>query len=294
MPELPEIEHLRRTLEQVLPGTMVRGVTLLRPDIVRCSDSRSRRPRPRVSRRDLLIGQQIHRLVRHGKELAIVSRAGPVICVHLGMSGQLWHCPPGKRLRRTDHVHCLWQLTAPRTGRAHGRLVFRDPRRFGGLWCFTSLQELFAMRWKQLGPDALQIGTARLRQSLAGTSRSIKAALLDQRILAGIGNIYADEILFAAGIHPQSAASRLPADRYRRLALTIRHLLATAIAHGGSTVRDYIDGHGSAGSYAQCHRVYGRAAMPCTTCGQRLCALIVAQRTTVFCSVCQALFRRES
>ena len=290
MPELPEIAHLGRTLGPVLPGAVVRGVTLLRPDIVRCSASRSRRPQQRVSPRNLLLGQRIQRLVRHGKELAIVSRDGPAICVHLGMSGQLWHCPSGRRLRRRDHVHCVWHLGDPRPGQGRGRLVFRDPRRFGGLWCFSSLQELVVTRWSQLGPDALRIGTVTLRESLAGTSRSIKAALLDQRIVAGIGNIYADEILFAAGIHPQSAASALPADRYRRLAGTIRRVLATAIVHGGSTVRDYVDGRGSAGSYALRHRVYGRAGQLCASCGQPLCDITVAQRTTVFCPACQALF----
>lgn len=292
MPELPEIEHLARTLETALPGALVRNVSLLRPDIVRCTDRRSRRPQRRVSRDDLLLGRRIQGLLRHGKELAIVSREGPAICVHLGMSGQLWHCPAGTRLRRRDHVHCVWHLRAPRTGRPHGRLVFRDPRRFGGLWCFASIQELLATRWSQLGPDALHIRTGTLRQALSTTSRSIKAALLDQRLIAGIGNIYADEILFAAGIHPQSTASELPAARYRLLAGTIRGLLATAVAHGGSTVRDYVDGHGSAGSYASRHLVYGRATQPCTSCGQLLSGTTIAQRTTVFCAGCQALFRK--
>jgi len=292
LPELPEIEHLGRTLDSVLPGTVIRNVSLLRPDIVRCTDSRSRRPQRCVSLCDLLLGQRIQGLLRHGKELAIISRDGPTICVHLGMSGQLWHCPRGKQLRRRDHVHCVWHLASPRTGRGQGRLVFRDPRRFGGLWCFASIQELVATRWSQLGPDALQIDTPTLRQVLARTSRSIKTALLDQRVIAGIGNIYADEILFAAGIHPQSVANELPADRYRRLAGTIQRLLGTAIAHGGSTIRDYVDGSGSAGSYATHHRVYGRATQLCVSCGQLLHAIIVAQRTTVFCPGCQALFRK--
>ncbi len=285
MPELPEIAHLSRSLEPVLPGSVVHRVLLTRPDIVRSRESRTRRPEPRVRRSSLLQGERIDRLHRHGKELAIVSRGGAAVCVHLGMSGQLWHCPPGERLRRRDHVHCVWHLGD------RGRLVFRDPRRFGGLWCYSSLDELAAVRWSRLGPDALGIDTKTLRRTLARTRRSIKAALLDQTVVAGIGNIYADEILFAAGIHPQSTASELPADRYRRLARTIRRLLATAIAHGGSTIRDYVDGRGSAGSYALQHRVYGRARRPCTNCGQPLCRITVAQRTTVFCASCQALFR---
>ena len=284
MPELPEIDHLLRSLEPALLGSVVRRVSLTRPDIVRCSLSRTRRPEPRVRRSSLLMGEQIERLHRHGKELAIVSRGGASVCVHLGMSGQLWHCPPGERLRRRDHVHCVWHLGN------RGRLVFRDPRRFGGLWCYASLDDLIEVRWSRLGPDALRIETRVLRQLLAGSRRSIKATLLDQRVVAGIGNIYADEILFAAGIHPQSVASQLPPDHCRRLASEIRRILAEAVGLGGSTIRDYVDGRGAVGLYAQRHRVYGRAGEPCTVCGQPLGGLIEAQRATVLCDGCQELF----
>ena len=190
MPELPEIDHLRRTLEPALLGSVVRRVSLTRPDIVRCSLSRTRRPEARVRPSSLLMGQQIERLHRHGKELAIVSRGGASVCVHLGMSGQLWHCPPGERLRRRDHVHCVWHLDNGAGSR--GRLVFRDPRRFGGLWCYASLADLTEVRWSRLGPDALRIDTRSLRKLLARVRRSIKATLLDQGVVAGIGNIYAD------------------------------------------------------------------------------------------------------
>ena len=284
MPELPEIDHLRQSLEPVLLGSIVRRVRLTRPDIVRCSLSRTRRPELHVRRRSLLMGECIERLERHGKELAIVSRGGASVCVHLGMSGQLWHCPPGERLHRHDHVHCVWHLGE------RGRLVFRDPRRFGGLWCYPSLDDLIAVRWSRLGPDALRIDTRTLRQLLARTRRSIKATLLDQGVVAGIGNIYADEILFAAGIHPQSVASLLPPDRYRRLAKEIRRVLAAAVRWGGSTIRDYVDGHGTVGSYALRHRVYGRAGQPCTVCGQLLRGITEAQRVTVLCPGCQKLF----
>ncbi len=293
VPELPEIAHLNRCLEPVLSGAVVREVTLLRPDIVGRNGSRSRRSQQRVSRRSLLMGERIEGLARHGKQLAIVSCRGPSVCVHLGMSGQLWHCPAGKRLRRHDHVHCVWHLDGVRLRgrrRGRGRLVFRDPRRFGGLWCFSSLDELTADRWSHLGPDALSIDARTLRRSLARTQRSIKAALLDQHLVAGIGNIYADEILFAAGLHPQSVAARLPADRCRRLAHVIRHVLALATTQGGSTIRDYVDGQGRPGSFSLRHQVYGRATKPCTGCGKPLRGAREAQRATVFCPLCQDLF----
>jgi len=288
LPELPEIDHLRRSLEPVLLGSVVRRVSLTRPDIVRSTISRTRRPELRVRRSSLLMGKRIERLERHGKELAIVSRGGASVCVHLGMSGQLWHCRPGERLRRGDHVHCVWHLV--NEGSKWGRLVFRDPRRFGGLWCYPSLNDLIAVRWSRLGPDALRIDTRTLRQLLARIRRSIKATLLDQGVVAGIGNIYADEILFAAGIHPQSVASLLPPDRCRRLANEIRRVLAAAIRWGGSTIRDYVDANGVAGSYTLRQRVYGRAGQPCTVCGQLLRGITEAQRVTVLCPGCQDLF----
>jgi formamidopyrimidine-DNA glycosylase len=203
-----------------------------------------------------------------------------LICVHLGMSGQLWFCPAGTRPARPDHIHCEWRLPG-------GRLVFRDPRRFGGLWTYTSVEELTEQRWSRLGPDALTLDARTLRRRLGRTHRAIKGVLLDQSIVAGIGNIYADEILFAARLHP---ASRVPADRCRLLARSIRQVLSQAIAAGGSTIRDYMDGRGQPGSYVRQHKVYGRAGQPCRRCDTPLETRSLGQRTTVFCPGCQDLF----
>ena len=287
MPELPEIAHLLRSLEPVLPGAVVRRVQLLRRDIVRAPESRSRLAVASVSPASLLAGQQIRSLDRHGKELAIVAQDGRTVCVHLGMSGQLVYCPPYRRLPRADHVHCVWQLES---GGTRGRLVFRDPRRFGGLWTYPSLEALRAARWSKLGPDALSIDTRTLRARLSVTRRVIKTALLDQRLVAGIGNIYADEILFAARIHPRSVSSAIPPAECRRLARSIRTVLRQAIESGGSTIRDYVDGRGESGGYVRHHRVYGRRGQACVWCGDSLRAITVSQRTTVFCRSCQGLF----
>ena len=276
MPELPEVDHLRRSLEPVLAGAVVGRVQLRRADIVRTA------PPARLAARSLLQGLRIAGLSRHGKELAIVTEDGRSICVHLGMSGQLWFCPHGRRLARHDHVHCVWRLETPR-----GRLVFRDPRRFGGLWTYESFADLQSARWDRLGPDALTVDARTLRRRLARTRRVIKVSLLDQRVIAGIGNIYADEILFAARLHP---ASRVPADRCRLLARSIRQVLSQAIAAGGSTIRDYMDGRGQPGSYARQHKVYGRAGQPCRRCDTPLETRSLGQRTTVFCPGCQDLF----
>ncbi len=287
MPELPEIAHLRRSLEPVLPGAVVRRVQLLRPDIVRASESRTRRPSSRVSSACLLAGRRIRALARHGKELAIVADDGWTVCVHLGMSGQLVYCPQRGRLARTDHVHCVWRLES---GMQRGRLVFRDPRRFGGIWTYPSRETLQAARWSALGPDALSIDARTLRRRLDATGRVIKAALLDQRVVAGIGNIYADEILFEARIHPLSVSRAIPGPECRRLASAARTVLRRAIEGGGSTIRDYVDGRGESGSFARRHRVYDRKGQSCLRCGGRLEARTIGQRTTVFCGCCQGLF----
>ncbi len=308
MPELPEIEHLKRSLEPVLIGARVVKVDLQRQDVVRCaipkttvrsSLSASARPLPRSRMADqLLAGSVICRLLRHGKNLAIVADTGQALCVHLGMSGQLRFIPAGKQLPDTKHVHCIWHLEyaqrlnsrskssddAPRTT---AQLIFRDPRRFGGLWPFPDIDALMHTRWRHLGPDALTIDAKVLTNQLQATRRCIKVALLDQSVLAGVGNIYADEALFRAGIHPLARCDSLGRRELQRLAKAIRDVLAAAVAAGGSTIRDYIDANGRGGQFVRSHHVYGRAGQPCLRCKTILLPLVVAQRSTVFCPKCQ-------
>lgn len=289
MPELPEIANLKRSLEPLLVGAVVGRVALNRPQIVRNIDQSS--GPTRISSRRLLAGQTIRRLDRHGKELAIITRDGPSLCVHLGMSGQLFYWAWRRRLSRLDHVHCTWQITSP-AGR--GRLVFRDPRRFGGLWVFGSLSELRHSRWSRLGPDALSVDPSTLAERLKQTRRAIKAVLLDQRVIAGIGNIYADEILFAARIHPLSTAAGLGPAQRRALGSAIPRVLTQALRAGGSTIRDYRDATGQPGRFASRHRVYGRAGLPCHCCSRPLESIRIAQRSTVFCGSCQRRRRSDS
>ncbi len=282
MPELPEIAHLKGSLEPLLLGATVRRVRLFRRDVVRTAAV------------NLLSGRTIRGLVRHGKELALVSDTGRTVLVHLGMSGQLSFCPTRRRLPRPDHVHCVWTIESqggPDGHSVRGRLFFRDPRRFGGLWCFDSLETLESERWSRLGPDALAIKAAILSERLRRTTRAVKTALLDQRVVAGIGNIYADEILFRAAVDPRSSAHRVPAAKHRDIARAARAILASAISAGGSSIRDYRDGNGRAGRFVQRHKVYGRAGHACVRCRTTLRLLRLAQRSTVFCPSCQELFR---
>lgn len=274
MPELPEVEHLRRGLIEPLVGRRVVGVTLHRRDVLRCADVSKRH------RSALLNGETVVALARHGKQLVIQGRER-VLLVHLGMTGSLAHRRRGERLARADHVHATWRLDDG------SRLVFRDPRRFGGLWGYASMEAVEAERWSSLGPDALTIRAPALRAALHRTSRPVKAALLDQGVLAGVGNIYADESLFATGIHPLRQADVVESDEATRLAGAIRRVLRRAIEGGGSTIRDYQDAGGQPGSYQRTHAVYGRAGQPCPRCCTPLVGTRVAQRQTVFCPQCQ-------
>ena len=281
MPELPEVEHLRRSLEPVMVGHTITGFAIHRSDVVR--DERSERSTPGSMRR-ALIGSTVTSLIRRGKQLAIVTDRGAVLCVHLGMSGQLLFIPHLQRMVRSDHVHCTWHLE---NGKPGGRIAFRDPRRFGGVWLFESLEAMIERRWIGLGPDALDVTSAALRRSLGSSRRAIKAALLDQAAIAGVGNIYADETLYRARIHPLTEARSLAGNQWANLAAAIRQVMRDAVRSGGSTVRDYQDGLGRKGEYSNQHQVYGRAGERCYRCRTMLSHVRIAQRSSVFCPNCQ-------
>jgi formamidopyrimidine-DNA glycosylase len=320
MPELPEVETIRRTLEARIVGARVQRVHVCRADVITRLDQIDDRTRnglrgdSLIDARALLQGDTIIALRRYGKQLAIIGDSGRVICVHLGMSGQVRVLGPrlsplaraGKGghgqapLIPANHVHVVWELTrvgrSDRSRTVNGRafvesaqsvMYFRDPRRFGGIWTAPDSETMERERWSALGPDALTITPGKLRERLATTTRAIKAALLDQSILAGVGNIYADEALFRAGIHPLRRSDRLDTRETARLADSIRRVLRAAIARKGSTLRDYVNANGEAGRYAQRHMVYGRAKKPCMRCGRPLRGALVAQRTTVHCATCQ-------
>jgi formamidopyrimidine-DNA glycosylase len=271
MPELPEVESTRRSLRPRI-GARVSRVDLRRAQIV---------DGPRTPEA-LLAGSTILGLHRHGKQLAIEGERA-VVLVHLGMTGQLViaSTPP----QPDRHIHAVWSLVGVRETPV-ASLWFRDPRRFGGLWTFASMSVL-RQRWARLGPDALGVPDDALPDALAGSRRAIKAVLLDQAVLAGVGNIYADEALFRAGIRPTKPAARLTLAQSNCLTESLRQILAESIESGGSTLRDYRDAAGQAGSFQSRHRVYGRGGEPCLVCGTRLTRTTIAQRTTVYCRRCQ-------
>src|SRR5262245_28472068 len=244
LPELPEIEHLKRTLQPALIGAAVVRTNLHRRDIVHPFGGFS----GRIAGASLLAGTRMNAMERRGKNLALIGESGAVVCVHLGMSGQLRFVPHGQKAPNRDHIHSTWHLE---NRHSRGRLLFRDPRRFGGLWTFPSLEALRAHRWGALGPDALHVTADGLLVELKASRRPIKAALLDQSVLSGVGNIYADEALFDAGIHPLSASGAIPRRGLDQLAGAIRQVLRAAVKSGGSTIRSYQDGNGQSGRFAR-------------------------------------------
>jgi formamidopyrimidine-DNA glycosylase len=302
MPELPEVETVRRTLAQAVVGCIITSVKVRRRSVIDGPATPAA----------LLVGRRIVAVDRHGKELLIRSeirgqsstkktgagaKAGtagqsgagdPCLIVHLGMTGSLYFEPGAaadvttiKRSVPKKHVHVLWTMDNG------GQIAFYDPRRFGGIWPFSSPDEVQVLRWQRLGPDAQKITAGQLHQRLSQTDRAIKAALLDQTVLAGLGNIYVDELLFACRIHPGTMASSLGKPQVEMMIRQVRSLLRRAIRACGSTVRNYRDANGHSGKFQLQHQVYDRGGDSCRVCGRELGILKIGGRTTVFCRNCQ-------
>jgi formamidopyrimidine-DNA glycosylase len=272
MPELPEVETIRHGIAARI-GIRIASVEVRRADIIAGLPESTTE-----SHHALLAGNTIRSLLRRGKQLAIESASGRIVLVQLGMSGQLCTQTAGAPL--SSHTHVVWTFEDGK------RMTFRDPRRFGGITLLESREALEA-HWSSLGPDALEIGHEALAQTCRHTRRTVKAVLLDQRVLAGVGNIYADESLFLAGVRPRRSAHKLTHAELERLAAAIRSVLDEAVKARGSTLRDYVNAEGEPGQAQANHRVYGRAGEPCLKCGTTLRKVLVAQRTTVFCPGCQ-------
>lgn len=274
MPELPEVETTRRGLAPHVEGRRIAGVTLRRPDL--------RWPIP-PEITGLLPGQRIDAVRRRAKYLLLDTAAGSAL-LHLGMSGSLRVLPGDTPLRAHDHVDI--ELDDGR-GRPRRVLRFNDPRRFGCLLWQPPGQthELLA----DLGPEPLSdaFDGDHLFAMSRGRSAPVKTFLMDQRVVVGVGNIYAAEALFAAGISPLRAAGKVSRERYARLAEEIRTILRYAIERGGTTLRDFISPDGEPGYFELELSAYGRGGEPCPRCGRPLKQASIGQRTTVWCGHCQ-------
>jgi len=278
MPELPEVETTRRGLAPHLEGRRIAAVTLRRPDL--------RWPIPREVAR-LLPGQRIQAVRRRAKYLLLDTEAGSAL-LHLGMSGSLRVLPARTPVAAHDHVD--FALEAARGGARV--LRFNDPRRFGCLlWQAPgTTHELL----RDLGPEPLpdDAGNTRfdgdyLFARSRGRKAPVKAFLMDQSIVVGVGNIYAAEALFAASISPLRPAGKVSLERYRALAGAVQAILAAAIARGGTTLRDFISPDGAPGYFEQELNAYGRGGEPCPRCGRPLKSATIGQRATAWCGSCQ-------
>ena len=270
MPELPEVETTRRGLEPLLVGQRIRAA------VVR--DRRLRRPVPRRLPQ-LVAGAIIRGLTRRGKYLLVDCGTGTLI-VHLGMSGRLWVVRDGAPPAPHDHFDLVLE---------NGTVVrLRDPRRFG-LVLWQAGDPLAHALLANIGPEPLAagFGGATLHAATRGRSAAIKHVLMDGRVVAGVGNIYANEALFHAGINPRTAAGRLTRARCTLLAEKIRETLELAIRAGGSSLRDYVRSDGMAGNFQSQFMVYDRAGGPCQRCGARIREIRQGQRSTFYCPRCQ-------
>ncbi len=269
MPELPEVETVLRGL-----APHIKGHTLLAA-VVR--EHRLRWPVP-ADLETRIAGQRIHELQRRGKYLLIRLGEGSLIC-HLGMSGSLRLLPADTPLRKHDHIDLLLE-----NGQA---LRYHDPRRFGTLLWTPDPGQHPLLAGLGVEPLSDAFDGARLHACCRGRASAIKQVIMDAHLLVGVGNIYANEALFHAGIDPRLAAGKLSRPRCERLAAAIKDTLENAIAAGGSTLRDFVDSHGSHGWFQQTYRVYGRTGQPCAHCGASIRTLRQASRASYFCPVCQ-------
>ena len=267
MPELPEVQTVVSTLRPKVLGRVIRGVALARRDIVTPSNV------------DLVIqltGRTIRDVARRGKRIVFTLDDGNRFYVHLGMTGQLTATAPAAAAG--PHTHLELDVGPALV------LRFRDPRRFGGVW-WLGAQD--GAQDAGMGPEPLALRPAQLAKRLGRTTRAVKNALMDQRVVAGLGNIYVDESLFAAGIHPLARADALTADQVARLNRAIKATLRRALRHRGSTLRDYRDADGESGAFQKLHRVYDREGEPCRVCRKPIERIVLGGRSTHFCPKCQ-------
>lgn len=270
MPELPEVETVVRCLRSELLGSKIAAV--------RTSSKRLRTPLPRRSFHRL-IGQAFTSVNRRGKWI-ILALESDCLLVHLGMTGRLQVV--AHRSPRGPHCHVVFSLVP-----GDRELRFCDPRRFGAL---LSLPANLALDYleRQLGPEPFALSSAELRHRLLTTKRAIKVALMDQRLLAGLGNIYTDEALYQARIPPIRQAATLSHSECSRLLRAIHQVLNRAIECHGSSIRDYMFGENDRGTYQEEFLVYNRENQPCRRCRHPIRRIRIANRSCYFCPNCQA------
>jgi formamidopyrimidine-DNA glycosylase len=274
VPELPEVETVVRDLRPLLVGRRITAVEVSRLAL-RKPWSAAWHPR--------LVGCRVRAVRRRGKWIVCDLDGGLHLVIHLGMTGQLTVVPA--RDPRTDHTHLVMDLAPGRR-----QLRFRDIRRFGSATLFGANSELEKFfQASGLGPEPFELDARYWRDRLAATARCLKAVLLDQRVAAGVGNIYADEALFEARLHPARLANSLAPAEAARLRRAVVKVLTRAVEKRGSSIRDYVGGSGQRGGYQDEFLVYGRTGEPCPRCGGPIEQTRLAGRSTHYCPRCQVV-----
>jgi formamidopyrimidine-DNA glycosylase len=257
VPELPEVETVVRTLRPHLPGRRIVAASFSSSFVT---------PGNRKALARRFADRTILSVTRRGKFIVIALDQG-TLTIHLGMTGRLLLDAPVSK-----HTHGVFTLDT-------GTLIYTDSRQFGRI--------LWNRDLSRLGPEPMEIGLVDFQARMKQRKTSVKALLLNQAFLAGMGNIYVDETLFAARVHPLAIAARLSASRVAAIHQHMREILGAAIAQGGSSISDYVDAQGNRGWFQLQHQAYGREGEPCPACGAAIRKITVAQRGTHYCPHCQ-------
>ena len=261
LPELPEVETVVRSVAHHLVGQTIQCVSLTSDRVTR---------EDRTTTEQALAGATISAVHRHGKQILITLDRG-LLYIHLGMTGNLlWNGVPGKYSRAVFEM-------------SNGLLVYNDIRQFGRVEFYAEAPSHLT----RVGPDALQLDSNTFFSRLRARKGPIKPLLLNQSFLSGVGNIYADEALFLARIHPRTPARRISQKRAAELHARIGEVLRLAIEHRGSTISNHVDACGEPGQFQQLHAVYGRTGKPCSCCGRPIKRIVLGQRGTHYCARCQ-------
>jgi len=282
MPELPEVETVARGLQRAIAGQKILSITLGKTDFIDDPEALERE----------LPGRTIVRVERYGKFMLLrlspangtVAETETALLVHLGMTGALM--PQTVSAPHAKHTHAVMALSDGR------ELRYVDPRRFGRMAYLAG--DMLALELQRFGVDPLDVSSQEFTKRIQQRGARIKALLLDQSVLRGVGNIYADESLWKAKIHPAQLGTRLKPPEVKQLYLALQKILQKAILLRGSSISDFVDAGGIPGEYQQHHRVYSREGKPCPRCKTAIRRIIVAGRSSYFCPTCQPSPRRKT
>jgi formamidopyrimidine-DNA glycosylase len=275
MPELPEVEVVRQGLAPRVVGRRFLGVSVGEKPLRQQSSARELQ--------EWLTGRKLNDLSRRGKYLVFGLEGGVTLLVHLGMTGHLLLGCEAKPIPALDHIHLVFHLEGGL------ELIYQDVRRFGQVLVFPPGTAPPPLQNVGLEPFSREVTPQWLADQARGRSRPIKNFLMDGRILTGIGNIYASEILFAVRLHPGTPVGRLTREDWGRILKETRRILREAIRQGGTTVSNYLNSNGEAGLFQVQLLVYGKENEPCRCCGTPIGRLVQAGRSTCFCPVCQKM-----